>query len=61
MLQTYTSVMKHIRIWASNDFQDIKNCKINRGLTVKDQTNLGNAITCTITQQFRAPNLGWLI
>lgn len=48
-LQTYTRVMKYIRVWAPSDYQDIRNCKINRGLTLKDPGNIADDISCTIS------------
>lgn len=48
-LQTYTSYMKYIRVWVPSDYQDIRNCKINRGLTLKDPGNIADAISCTIS------------
>lgn len=59
-LQTRTTYMKHIRLWGPSDFQDIRNCKVNRGLTLKDMGNEADQITCTITQMVPATS-GWML
>ncbi|CAD8140771.1 unnamed protein product [Paramecium octaurelia] len=58
--QTTTSAMKYIRLWAPNDYQNIQDCKVNRGLVSRDPADLDNKITCVITK-LPAPIDKWLI
>jgi hypothetical protein len=49
-LSGLTKSLKRIELTAPLDFQDIKNCRIKKGLVLKDSNNINDEISCQITK-----------
>lgn len=50
-IYTRTSTMKTIWLFAPNSFQNIRSCKIKKGVVLVDFNNISNDIQCKISYQ----------